>query len=527
MKKIALHAQFGLRSQIVLNLAVIIIAGLVLLGILGIKISEHFLLNQKIRQAETISSMLMAALPSDVMTSGGKNPVLSGLIDRGIINGFFFIDSKGMVFSYERGLSVIAGYQDMELKATISTGSVITRLPEYGWFKGVGKDLIYYSPWIENGVISGGVKLILPLDDIKQDMAWIWRVVLFYLVVDSLVIIFFGVFLLSKSIIKPLKVLEETAGKIAGGRLEDRVLVDREDELGSLAGSFNIMADTLQEKIHALEKANIDLIEAQEGVIRAEKMAAIGRLSAGIAHEIGNPLGAVQGYLDILVKGTEEDEEKDILQRLVKETKRINNIITDFLNISRPVSIKLQEIDVNKVISETITFLKGSMEGIDLELALNDNIPPVKIDEGQLHQVLVNMVLNAVAAMPGGGRLRIETVEMELVSKVAGARARRRRDDPPYADYTPVRGGRPIYTVQEGGVRAVRIGFTDTGSGIKAEDMDKVFDPFFTTKETGKGTGLGLAVSLGIIQAFGGEIEVRSKIGEGTTFEIFLPVSSD
>jgi two-component system NtrC family sensor kinase len=317
-------------------------------------------------------------------------------------------------------------------------------------------------------------------------------------------------------------VLEETARRIAGGAFKERVPVNRDDEIGGLSKSFNSMADSLQEKILALEKANINLLEVQKDVIKAEKMATTGRLAAGIAHEIGNPLGAIQGYIDILLEGSKDEEDMDILQRLGWETERINSIITNFLNISRPARIDLKEVDVNNVISDTIAFFKDSLKGITLNLLLDDTIPWIKMDEGQLRQVLINVILNAGDSMPQGGELKIETGETELVMR--GRINSRRKDDPPHADYVPVRDGRPLYTVDEGKKRFLRIGISDTGAGISGEDLDKIFDPFFTTKEVGKGTGLGLTVSHGIIQAFGGEIKVKSKVDEGTTFELFLPV---
>jgi two-component system NtrC family sensor kinase len=346
--------------------------------------------------------------------------------------------------------------------------------------------------------------------------------VLFFTVADSIVLIFFGVYLLSNSIVKPLKVLEETARRIAGGAFKERVPVNRDDEIGGLSKSFNSMADSLQEKILALEKANINLLEVQKDVIKAEKMATTGRLAAGIAHEIGNPLGAIQGYIDILLEGSKDEEDMDILQRLGWETERINSIITNFLNISRPARIDLKEVDINNVISDTIAFFKDSLKGISLNLLLDDTIPRIKMDEGQLRQVLINMILNAGDSMPQGGGLKIETGETELV--VRGRVNSRRKDDPPHADYVPARDGRPLYTVGDGKKKFLRIGISDTGAGIDSEDLDKIFDPFFTTKEVGKGTGLGLTVSQGIIQAFGGEIKVKSKVDEGTTFELFLPV---
>lgn len=517
-------AKGGLRLQIVLNLIIIMVAALSLLGLLSIKISERFLINQKIRQSEVIASALMAMFHTEDAILQKNNELLDNLIDIGSVKEFLFVDRQGMALRYKDGFTEINDYQNKYIKTTIVTGEALSKVEgATGWLAGMGEELSYYFPWIENGKVKGGIKIVLPLDDVKSDMGRILRFVLFFIIVDSIMLIFFGVFLLSNTIIKPLKVLEETARRIARGGFEERVPIIRENEIGSLSESFNRMADSLQEKILALEKSNINLLEVQKDVIKAEKMATTGRLAAGIAHEIGNPLGAIQGYIDILLKGSKDEEDMDILQRLGWETERINSIITNFLNISRPARIDLKEVDVNSVISDTIAFFKDSLKGIIIDLDLDEKIPHIKIDEGQLRQVLINMILNAGDSMSQGGKLKIETGETELVMR--GRVNTRRKDDPPHTDYVPVRDGRPLYTVAEGKKKVVRIAISDTGTGISEEDMNKIFDPFFTTKEVGKGTGLGLTVSQGIIQAFGGEIKVKSEVDQGATFELFLPVA--
>jgi two-component system NtrC family sensor kinase len=435
-----------------------------------------------------------------------------------------FVDKQGKALHYKDSFSEIKDYKNKEIETVIATGDVLSRVEgATGWLIGIGEELSYYLPWMEKGRVKGGIKIVLPLDDIKSDMASIFRFVLFFTIADSIVLILFGVFLLSNSIVKPLNVLEETARRIAGGAFEERVPVKREDEIGGLSESFNSMAESLQEKIVALEKANENLREIQKDVIQAEKMATVGRLSAGIAHEIGNPLGAIQGYIDILLKGTKDEEDMDILQRLGWETERINSIVTNFLNISRPARIDLKEVDANNVISDTVAFFKESLKNITLNLSLDKTIPRIKIDEGQLRQVLINVILNAADSMPQGGTLKVETGITEIVMR--GRVNSRRKDDPPHADYISLRNGKPVYTVAEGSKKVVRIAISDEGTGISEEDIERIFDPFFTTKEIGKGTGLGLTVSQGIIQAFGGEIKVTSNIGEGTTFEVCLPIT--
>jgi len=344
----------------------------------------------------------------------------------------------------------------------------------------------------------------MPLSDIKEEGANFRRFIFFYALFDSLIIITLGTYLFSRGIIRPMALLKKTAENIAGGRLEQRVNIKTSNEIGSFASSFNIMADKLEEKINTLERLNKELTTMQEELIRSEKLATVGRLASGIAHEIGNPLGAILGYDDILKNppltvaagfSLLNEEALEILIRLEKEILRIDSIVRGLLDFSRP-SIPLNgtkeaahSIDINRTVEDSVEILfpQFSASGISFDLKLDKDMPNVLMDEGKLKQVLLNLFINAKDAMPEGGKIFIKTTQTLDSSYVI-------------------------------------ISITDTGRGIKEKDIGKIFDPFWTTKEAGKGTGLGLSVSLGIVEAYGGDIKIKSKAGEGTTFEVFLPI---
>jgi signal transduction histidine kinase len=227
----------------------------------------------------------------------------------------------------------------------------------------------------------------------------------------------------------------------------------------------------------------------EQRLMRSEKLASIGRLAAGIAHEINNPLTSVLTFSSLMLKKA-EDEQRERLEIIVKETTRCREIVRGLLNFARQNEPRKENCDINKIIEAALSLtknqLKVSENRITVVKALAD-VPPQQLDPNQMLEVFVNIIINALDAMQTGGQLSVST--------------------------RPVDGG-----------RTVEIRVADTGYGIPKENLAKVFDPFFTTKEPGKGTGLGLAVSYGIIDRHNGSIDVESELGKGTTFIIRLPV---
>jgi signal transduction histidine kinase/HAMP domain-containing protein len=269
----------------------------------------------------------------------------------------------------------------------------------------------------------------------------------------------------------------------------------------------------LQVKEHTqnLEKANAELKnalknlkEAQAQLIQAEKMAGIGQLAAGVAHELNNPLGGILGYCQfalekITKKPLKELTGEDIstysqyLKDIEQQSKRCKAIIQSLLKFSR-ASVKedFEPIDINSILKETFTFVNHQMEKhkVKLEEVLSPSLPRLSGNTSQLQQVFTNLILNAVQAMPDGGRLTV----LDKLSEDKGS---------------------------------LEISFADTGEGISKENLSKIFEPFFTTKKVGQGTGLGLSVSYGIVKEHGGEIQVESTVGQGSTLIVILPLRKE
>ncbi len=230
--------------------------------------------------------------------------------------------------------------------------------------------------------------------------------------------------------------------------------------------------------------------EIEKHMLRADKLASLGKLSAGLAHEINNPLGMILGYTQLLLRheesGTQRYSDLKIIEKHVRNCKAI---VEDLLNFARSTETKKKEANVNDLILEVLKVMEHhfEMSGIEIEVNLDQNLPTMTIDPEKMKQVFMNLLMNARDAIQNNGKIKITSM---------------------------------VNSQNE----SVIIAFADTGPGIRQEDLPHVFDPFFTTKPTGKGTGLGLSVSYGIIEDHGGNIEVQSREGDGATFFITLPI---
>jgi two-component system NtrC family sensor kinase len=306
----------------------------------------------------------------------------------------------------------------------------------------------------------------------------------------------------------PLHDMESGARQISSGNLEQPIPVRSGDEFGELADSFNAMtaalrnsraelrewARTLEQKV---ESRTEQLRIAQSEAARGEKLASVGLLAAGIAHELNNPLTGVLTFSILLrekmADGSQDAEDIDLV---IRETRRCANIIRRLLDFARDKPPEKKFADLNQVIEDTVRLLEGPvhLRDIAVTLDLDRALPPIWIDPNQIKQVVMNLIVNAQHAIDGAGSITVRTRQ-------------------PAQPDTP----------QLGVVPMVEFSVTDTGCGIPEENFRRIFDPFFTTK-LGVGTGLGLSVSHGIIEAHGGTIEVESKVGQGSTFRVHLPL---
>lgn len=357
-----------------------------------------------------------------------------------------------------------------------------------------------------------------------------WTLVLL-LAVDSAVFVLLGGYLIDRLVVRPLRMAVATAEGIAGGDYARRAPEGETREIAALYGALNRMTEQLlanqrllSDNVRSLDDTNRLLLATQRDLVQAEKMASIGRLAAGVAHEVGNPLGALLGYAAVLRRRGGDPE---IVDGLDREARRIDTIVRRLLDYSRPAPATREPVDVNASLRRVVDLLQaqGRLGGVDVELALEDGLLPVLADAHLLDQVFVNLLDNARAAMAGQGTLTLRTMRDSYVPDRPVPV--RRASDPDGVSYAHLR--RPRYGTYrdaaaiEPGAPIVRVVIADTGPGIAAEHMEAIFDPFFTTRPPGEGTGLGLAIVASTMADFGGRIEVSSALGGGAVFTLCFP----
>jgi len=347
------------------------------------------------------------------------------------------------------------------------------------------------------GILYVGM-LERPYIDITNRVILTFAFLAVFLVILLLVILYFS----TTRIINPLHHMALATQQIAKGDLTHKVEVQSQDEIGILADSFNRMtADleaanaklidwgkTLEKKV---EERTRELREAQAFLLQSEKLASLGKLAAGVAHEINNPLGGILIYSHLLLEDMDrESPYYENLEKIVKETTRCKDIVRGLLEFARPKEPEAASTDINELLDKSLSLVgsQSLFQNIRVNKQYRHDLPRIVADSAQLQQVFTNIILNAADAMQGNGTLTLRSL------------------------------------LDTDGKNIV-IEFSDNGPGISEDNIKKIFDPFFTTKEVGHGTGLGLSISYSIIRKHQGTIEVRSKPGEGATFAVKLPVS--
>jgi signal transduction histidine kinase len=331
-----------------------------------------------------------------------------------------------------------------------------------------GKSLVYFSQKLieaKRGEIQGALERTLTVIPLAfLGILFVFIVVMFHL--------------LSKGILKPLGLIREATQQVAKNSFTPiAVQTQREDEISHLIQAFNNMARELEVR--------------QEQLLHSRKLASIGTFVSGIAHELNNPLNNISLTAEALQLGyetTPKEEVRDLIDDILNQADRAGQVVKNLLDFSRAERPALKSLQIGDVIKGTLKLVKSQLLIADIQLALDidDALPPIRGRSQDLQHVFLNMFLNSI-------------------------------------DATGPQGTVSISAHHDGGV--VRVDVTDTGTGIKPDDMGHIFDPFFTTKEVGDGTGLGLSLAYGIIRSHGGHIEVKSELAKGTTFSIFLPAA--
>lgn len=311
-----------------------------------------------------------------------------------------------------------------------------------------------------------------------------WRKYLVFSVISALVPNLLLVLLIVRTISRPLQRVTVAAVRVREGEYGTEVDIRKSnDEIGLLAESFNEMSRKMADDIEQLQKLN-------EQLTRTEKLAAMGTLAAGVAHEVNNPLASISSLIQMMqARKTLDDETREKLKLISTQITRITQVTRDMMDFARVRPAAKSSVDINNVLETSLrlTSFDKAFQRLRLQKFLTENLPKVFADGDQLQQVFLNLLLNARDAMPGGGELSIKTFHND-------------------------------------GFVSVEI--ADSGTGIEEANLKKIFDPFFTTKPTGKSTGLGLAVCYGIVTAHHGKIEVAPNASGGTSFVISLPVEN-
>ncbi|MBQ36211.1 MAG: hypothetical protein CME04_07460 [Gemmatimonadaceae bacterium] len=345
--------------------------------------------------------------------------------------------------------------------------------------------------------VCGVVLTILAVGNwILWDKLGSWELRRDHLLLDlwTMVGVAFAGYFVVRRLTRPLMELTELAAQLGAGQLERRIRSDESDEIGQLSRALDDMSRSLQSARGDLEEQvairTEELRKSQVQLLQAARMAAVGELAAGVAHEINNPAGIILMRAGQLVQSLtdatpEAAEDLDAIQRQVD---KIQRIVTALLTFSRRAESagEMTVLDVNQVVLRTAQLMDGLLRSrhVEIERSLAADLPPVRAEGARIEQVLLNLVNNAIDAMPEGGRITFG-------SACQGDR--------------------------------VAIYVADTGSGIDQEHLDRVFDPFYTTKDPGQGTGLGLTISFAIVEQHGGAIEASSDPGKGSRFTLLLP----
>jgi len=347
------------------------------------------------------------------------------------------------------------------------------------------------------GILESDFSLAAVDKDIKEQT--IQTSVYAFALMGTISLILYAI--LRKFVLKPVTSLSSAMGTVAQGNLEGMVTASSDDEIGRLVHTFNDMTQELKTARGRMEawteslerevaKKTDALKRSQDRLVQAEKLAALGRLTADVAHEIRNPLTAIGGFARRLQKSVLGEKEKERAEVIVSEVDRLEKILRDVLTFSRDARFHLEKHHVGDLLQEVVNLHEPACneQSVSVEVAIEKDLPPVLMDKDQVRQALTNLITNALDAMPDGGLLKI----------TAG-------------------------TEYRNGVRYVFLRVSDRGIGIDEDKLQLIFEPFFSTKETGHGTGLGLSITRKIIEEHGGFVRAESVRGEGSLFSLYFP----
>ena len=489
----------GLRTEVLITLTLLLGAALLLGGVMMLHLMEKNLLEERVGQLRSFAQVLAAVsrqpqgdLPAAVVLEE-KLVLLAQLPDDVHCDAWWLYDRNfNIVGSFVGGdisPSVAARLQMVKLTKELQQTTNYSTLLNF--FEQTESTTQLVLPIQLRNSFYGLIELHFSLADIRLKVLGSLQVLILYIILYGIILVLAGYYLILKNIIRPAQNLLKATQDVSSGNLETRLPIAGPIEISQLATAYNQMVDALRQsrsetgqQIAALEQTNRELQQARDELIRSEKMASVGQLAAGLAHELGNPLAAIIGYLELLKQRIEVASDSDILHRALAETNRIDFLVRELLDFSRPTENGVAEpVDIVKVMRSCVQLLKnqGVMSCIDISDELPASLSKIAGDANKLQQVFINLLLNAIQACDKQGIINLTAGEQE---------------------------------------KNIWLGVKDNGSGINKENLGRIFDPFYTTKAPGEGTGLGLAICQQIIEKTGGRIEVETVPRRGSFFRL-------
>ncbi|MFO0611217.1 MAG: ATP-binding protein [Polyangiaceae bacterium] len=478
----------GLRLEWLIAFGALLVLSFIPLYFAVSRLTEASLLGVRERSARELGRAIAAHVGS---SASAHDPARVGALLDAQVDG--------------RGVIGVALYDEAGERVA-SSGSELEAIPEAIEPREVAR-VLGQSPRVRLLVVMPGAgadhlgaAVLLSIDSSTGPLGPLVRLIALYTGVVALALLVFGYFLMTRLVVRPLEDLSRAARRVAeGGRtLELRPtktleLAELGESLATMTERLRAEEESLRAKVDELETATRELKSAQETLVRSERLASVGRLAAGLAHEIGNPIAAILGFEELLIEGgLPPDEAHDFLVRMKRETERVNSVLRDLLDFARARRPRtdgaVEPGNVRAAVASVVTLIapQRGLKGVALEQHVEDGLPPVGLSEEHLTQILLNLLLNAGDAVPeNGGEIDV--------------RAERSKS-----------GGVAIF-------------IDDNGPGIAKEIAGTLFEPFATTKDVGKGTGLGLSVCKGLVESVGGTITAEESPLGGARFAIELP----
>jgi two-component system, NtrC family, sensor kinase len=524
-------SQIGLKTKITF-LIILIVAGVLLLAsYLDYHFAKKDQIDLSLNRNILIAKQIDASIPDQAIRE--DLPRLRDEVEEWLLSRSFLLEIDVFLFSAKDWDLIVSHSRDTRRTSLTLSKDQINRLKtdkDLSSLHDVGEEkrLEVTVPLHQGTKVIGGIRLVSSLDEAqaflgkKRDRAVILTFLSILVILITLTI-FFG-----KLVGDPIQKLVEAMSRAEKGDLETEAHIQSEDELGQLGRNFNRMLRTIREtheqniqllrqvsqfneeltgRIEAatselakrneqLRLLNEALFESQRQLSQSEKLAAVGEVTAAMAHQIGTPLNSISGYLQLILQdGNLQSKDQGRLKIIESQLDRLADSVKNLLSFTRQPKPQLKSLEVNEVLEELIHLSEPWFLARNVKLAkhLSPNLPPILGDPTHLQTLFLNLITNALDAMPKGGVLTIKT---------------RQRPPSPFPREE----------------RWLEIAMTDTGIGITEESKKRIFEPFFTTKKMGEGTGLGLAICEKIIKEHSGRIEIESEVGKGSTFLISLPV---